>query len=69
MNFEEACQILGVPFTSTREEIHAQYIYKAQLLHPDKTMGLPESVRIKAEEELKRINQAYNILKDLEGGR
>ena len=66
MNFEEACRILGVPITADAEEIHAQYIYKAQLLHPDKTVNLPEKVRNKAEEELKRINEAYNILKDIE---
>jgi calcineurin-like phosphoesterase family protein len=65
MNWEEACQILGVPVTATAAEIHAQYIYKAQLLHPDKTAGLPESVRQKAEEELKRVNSAYTVLKDL----
>jgi len=45
MNWEEACQILGVPITATKDEIRAQYIYKAQLLHPDKTIGLPENVR------------------------
>jgi len=65
MNWEEACQILGVPVTATAAEIRAQYIYKAQLLHPDKTAGLPESVRQKAEEELKRVNSAYTVLKDL----
>jgi len=64
MNWEEACQILGIPVTATAAEIQAQYIYKAQLLHPDKTAGLPESVRRKAEEELKRVNSAYTILKD-----
>lgn len=66
MNFEEACRILGIPTTATAEEIHAQYIYKAQLLHPDKTVNLPDKVRHKAEEELKRINEAYNILKNIE---
>jgi len=65
MNWEEACQIIGVPVTATAAEIRAQYIYKAQLLHPDKTAGLPESVRQKAQEELKRVNSAYSILKDL----
>jgi calcineurin-like phosphoesterase family protein len=65
MNWEEACQILGVSVTATTAEILAQYIYKAQLIHPDKTAGLPESVRQKAEEELKRVNSAYTVLKDL----
>ena len=64
MNWEEACQIFGIPPTSSPDEIHAQYIYKAQLLHPDKTMGLPEKVRQKAEEELKLVNVAYSVLKD-----
>ena len=65
MNWEEACQILGMPITATTDEVRAQYIYKAQLLHPDKTIGLPENVRHKAEEELKRVNAAYNFLNDL----
>ena len=65
MNWEEACQILGVPATASAVDIKAQYIYKAQLLHPDKTIGLPETVRHKAEEELKQVNSAYNLLKDL----
>jgi len=63
MNWEEACSIIGVEPGATEGEIHAQYIYKAQLLHPDKTTGLPETVRQKAEDELKRINQAYAYLK------
>ncbi|MBN1370241.1 MAG: DnaJ domain-containing protein [Dehalococcoidaceae bacterium] len=63
MNWEEACAIIGVEPGATESEIHAQYIYKAQLLHPDKTTGLPETVRQKAEDELKRINQAYAYLK------
>ena len=65
MNWEEACKILGVPATATAAEILSQYKYEAQLLHPDKTAGLPESVRQKAEEELKLVNAAYNVLKDL----
>jgi len=64
MDWEAACQILGVSATATAAEIDAQYRYKAQLLHPDKTTSLPESIRHKAEEELKRINAAYAILKE-----
>lgn len=64
MNWEEACQILGISVTSTASEMRAQYLYKAQLLHPDKTIGLPENIRQKAEEELKRINAAYSVLSD-----
>ena len=64
MNWEEACELLGVPVTATQTEIRAQYMYKAQLLHPDKTGGLPDQSRQKAEDELKVINTAYSILKD-----
>lgn len=64
MNWEEACQVLGVSVTSTASEIRAQYLYKAQLLHPDKTINLPENIRQKAEEELKRVNAAYSVLSD-----
>jgi hypothetical protein len=64
MTWEEACQILGVLPTASAAEIHNQYIYKAQLLHPDKTINSPQSVREKAEEELKKVNAAYDFLKD-----
>jgi curved DNA-binding protein CbpA len=63
MNWEEACTILGVKETASSEEIREQYLYKAQILHPDKTIGKPESIRKKAEEEFKLINQAYEFLK------
>jgi hypothetical protein len=62
MTWEEACRILGVKETVSLEEIREQYRYKAQLLHPDKTIGKPEGVRKKAEEEFKLINQAYEVL-------
>jgi hypothetical protein len=64
MNWEEACQEIGVPVTATSDEIRAQYLYKVQLLHPDKTVGLPDRARKQAEEELKTINAAYSVLKD-----
>jgi hypothetical protein len=64
MNWDEACRVLGVPTTATPDEIRTQYLYKAQLLHPDKTANYPEKVRQKAEEELKLINAANAVLKD-----
>jgi hypothetical protein len=63
MAWEDACQILGVLPTASAAEIRAQYIYKAQLLHPDKTSNSPQNVRLKAEEELKEVNAAYDFLK------
>jgi hypothetical protein len=62
MDWAEACRILGVPESATDTEIKEQYIYKAQLLHPDKNQDKPENIRKKAEAELALVNQAYSIL-------
>ena len=64
MGWEEACRILGVEPGASSEEIRQQYYYKAQLLHPDKTIGRPESIRRKAADEFKLVNQAYQFLTD-----
>jgi hypothetical protein len=62
MNWEEASQLLGVSSKASRKEIHEQYLYKVQILHPDGNANKPLAVRLKAEEELKKINEAYNVL-------
>ncbi|MBP1707158.1 MAG: DnaJ domain [Chloroflexi bacterium] len=61
MDWAEACRILGVPETATEAEIKEQYLYKAQLLHPDKNLDKPENIRKKAEAELALINQAFSF--------
>jgi hypothetical protein len=63
MNWAEACNILGVYITASPEDIRQQYLYKANLLHPDKTQYLAENLRKKAEEEMKLVNQAYDFLR------
>lgn len=62
MNWEEACRILGVSEAATEAEIKEQYVYKAQLLHPDKNQDKPEYIRKKAEAELSLVNQAYSFV-------
>ena len=62
MLWEEACRTLGVTESATQSEIKEQYLYKVQLLHPDKTLDKPEKVRQKAEEELGSVNVAYSFL-------
>jgi len=62
MTWENACRTLGIAETSTAEEIKEQYLYRVQLLHPDKTLDKPEKVRQKAEEEMARVNEAYGFL-------
>ncbi len=62
MDWAEACHILGVPESATDSEIKEQYIYKAQLLHPDKNQDKPENIRKRAEAELVLVNQAYSFV-------
>lgn len=64
MNWEEACRILGVKETASDIEIRAQYLYKAQLLHPDVNQDRPEIVRNRAAAELALVNPAHDFLKD-----
>ncbi len=64
MTWEEACRILGVSVTATPAEIKTQWLYKANLFHPDKTANLPESMRKKAEEDFKQASAAHDFLKD-----
>lgn len=53
--------ILGVPESASKEEIRKAYLALARKYHPDKTGGDKA-----AEERLKRINEAYDTLKNEE---
>lgn len=57
-------QILGVDYKASDEEIKDAYRYKCQTIHPDKVRNLAEKHRQRANEELKWINEAYDVLKD-----
>ena len=57
-------KILGINPSATTAEIKEAYRNKAKDYHPDKLIGIPDAVRKLAEEELKKINQAYNTLND-----
>jgi molecular chaperone DnaJ len=54
-------EILGVPRTATQDEIRKAYLKLAHKFHPDKTGGDPE-----AEQRLKEVNAAYDVLKNAE---
>ena len=56
--------ILDVDSLATTQEIKEAYRYKVQILHPDRLMNAPESVRLKAQRELIRVNRAYAALSD-----
>jgi len=62
---EDYYEILGIAPDANADQIKEAYIYKVNILHPDRLAGMPERVRRLAEEELKKVNMAYEILTDL----
>ena len=65
-DWEDYYQILGVDPNASQEEIKKAWRYKANIFHPDRMKGMPESVRRQAGEDLKKINEAYAVLRDPE---
>jgi hypothetical protein len=63
-NWEDYYQILGVDRNATPKKLKEARDYKSWLLKPERMQGVPEKHKISAEEELKRVNNAYDILKD-----
>lgn len=55
-------QILEVPSDASQDIIKEQYRFLAQAWHPDKFPNLAQ--KIKAEEKIKEINAAYEILRN-----
>jgi len=62
MDYDSCCAVLGIPKNHTPEELKRAYRYKANILHPDRMSSFPESVRDKAELEMKEVNSAYAAL-------
>jgi len=58
-------QILGVKKNATPEEVREAYLYWVNVLHPDRMLKMPEHVRMKAEDDLKKVNEAYSVLSNL----
>ena len=56
--------MLGVPRDATPDQIRAAYRALVQLFHPDRLRHLRPEVRAFAEERLKTLNQAYEVLGD-----
>ena len=56
--------ILGVPSQATPDQIRTAYRALVQLFHPDRLRHLRPEVRSFAEERLKTLNQAYEVLGD-----
>jgi len=57
-------QILGIKRSPTPKELKESYLYWVNVLHPDRMINMPERIRIQAEEDLKKVNEAYGVLSD-----
>ncbi len=57
-------EILGVEKTATADEIKAAYRKLAKKYHPDMYSTAPEAEKKAAEEKIKEINHAYEVLSD-----
>ena len=67
MTRDEALSVLGVEPGASRAEIAAAHRELAQMLHPDK-FGENKRLRARAEQQMKRINAARDVLLNGAGG-
>ena len=63
---EDYYGILGIATDANATQIKEAYIYKVNILHPDHLAGASERIRDLAQEELKKVNAAYNVLSNPE---
>lgn len=68
MTRAEALQVLGLQEGASRDEIAAAYRELAQMLHPDK-YGENKRLRARAEQQMRRINEAHDVLRKGAGAR
>jgi len=64
-NLERAYRVLGLTPGAPRETVHRAYRDLAQVWHPDRFAHNPR-LQDKAEENLRRINKAYELLREYE---
>lgn len=57
-------KILGVERNASEDQIHKAYLKKCKLFHPDAQAGKTEEEKKKAEEQMKLVNEANDILSD-----
>ena len=69
LTLDEAYDSLGIPKTASDKEVKAAYRVKAAEFHPDKlkSKDLPEEFITFANEQLARINQAHQVIRQARG--
>ena len=55
---------LGIDSSATDEEVKRAYRRMAMKYHPDRVAGMSEELQRNAAEQMKEINQAYEVIKD-----
>ena len=66
-NLSDSYKILGLSEDASIDEIKIAYRKRANEYHPDKTAGLGEKIKDTAEEEMKKINNAYELIMKTKG--
>ncbi|MBR4739309.1 MAG: TerB family tellurite resistance protein [Bacteroidales bacterium] len=56
-------RVLGIDSSSTDEEVKKAYRKMAMKYHPDRVAGMSEELQRNAAEQMKEINEAYEIIK------
>ena len=59
---QKAYDELGIPPTATETEVREAYRQLAMLYHPDRVAHLSDDVRRTAEQKLKRLNEARDLI-------
>lgn len=62
MELPVAYDVLGLDLGATRSQVRKSWQELMRKYHPDVVMDLPDDERLKAEEEAKRVNVAYQVL-------
>lgn len=62
MSSEGFYEVLGVASTATGDEIKAAHRRLVQIYHPDRFTNLPADVRAEAEQRMKEVNAAFDLI-------
>ena len=63
-NQKDPYRVLGIDSSATDEEVKRAYRRMAMKYHPDRVAGMSEELQRNAAEQMKEINQAYEVIKD-----
>ena len=63
-NQKDPYRVLGVDSKATDDEVKRAYRRMAMKYHPDRVAGMSEEMQRHAAEQMKEINQAYEVIKD-----